>query len=560
MPVLALLFLFFGLAASTSPVFAEAESKPEATLLYVTPGGELRMANVSARETRLPVFSLAPGRNVRRMAVSPDGARVLLETAAASGLCSVWSLHLGTGRSDLLGTGLVLPGGRISPFSPDSRRVALRQQQGDRMVVFLVSTAKRVCAIAVPGSQEAPAWFGDGWRLAVPVETPADGSRIAIYDATRGTLVASTPAETVGVRYRFGRAEPGHLVYRETREGVDRWLAVLPSGETLETDEPLESALPADLPAGAVAELSPDGKWVAYTLNGALYLRYSDLGSESVELAPAKAFLWKPGAPLPERAPVPPPLPPAQSTRPTAPAVVPGVITLQVLSSEAVEGEPLEIAWEPGPHVATVRLSASVVRVPKGVVRRGAYAIPIARVPAAQRRFAWVVPWVDNITFVLRAEALSASARVLGRAERVVSFRPRELANERQDGIYVHLSRPGRQRLYVQEGGRLTMVFLCSGSSTRHLLPANQHPDAPHDHFGTFRITAKDPDHVSNLDSQWKMPYAMRYLAGHWIHVTARNQYYRLGRPGSHGCIRLHREDGIRLYNRTPVGTRVVIY
>ena len=42
----------------------------------------------------------------------------------------------------------------------------------------------------------------------------------------------------------------------------------------------------------------------------------------------------------------------------------------------------------------------------------------------------------------------------------------------------------------------------------------------------------KDIDHVSNIDPEWKMPYAMGYLNGHYIHQTSRNRYRKLaGRP-----------------------------
>ncbi|NLC58286.1 MAG: L,D-transpeptidase family protein [Armatimonadetes bacterium] len=554
MPIVIFLLL---LAALALPAPSFAAAAPDATILYLTPAGDLRLANVSTQETRLPNFSLAPGKQVRRFYVSPKGTHVLFETAAANGRCTAWVLDLATGVVGSLDTGLLLPRSGAHPFAPDGRRIALRSQEGEAIAIFSVSTRQRLQVLSAPGLQEAPAWFSDARHLAVPVRATNGGSRLALFDAVTGTRVAQTSEEGPEVSYHFQRVEPGFLVYREAREGVDRWLQVRANGELLETDEPLESsALPADLPTGVEAQASPDGKWVAYTAGGTLYLRYSDLGSESVDLTQATAFLWKPGPPLPER----PPSPPPADTRPSTPAVARGVLTLRTTSEEAVEGQPLEILWESGQGVASVRLTALVQRVPKGSEPRGAYTVAIPRVAAARGHYEWPVPWVDNVRFVLRAEALNTASQVLGRAELPLSFRPRELADQREDGIYVHLSQPERQRLYVQEGGRLTMVFLCSGASTRRRLPPTQHPDDPHDHYGTFRVLAKDPDHVSNLNPEWNMPYAMRYLAGHWIHVTSRNQYHRLGRPGSHGCVRLHRVDGIRLYERTPIGTRVVIY
>ncbi|MDH7571897.1 MAG: L,D-transpeptidase, partial [Armatimonadota bacterium] len=284
-----------------------------------------------------------------------------------------------------------------------------------------------------------------------------------------------------------------------------------------------------------------------------LYLRANAEGAEAVRLAAATDLEWKPGEPLPERPTLPPVAPPQAG-------LLSGILSLSVPRGEAVEAQGFEITWEADPRVAWVALSARVERTPKGGVARGSYTQPIARVPASQGRHVWQVPWLDNIRFVLRADALDGTRQVIGRAELPLAFRPAELAGEEADGIYIHLSRVSRQRLYVQEGGQLTMVFLCSGASTGQILPGHQHPDDPHDHYGTFRIQAKDPDHVSNLDPTWRMPYAMRYLAGHWIHVTARNQYYRLGRPASHGCVRLHMVDGRRLFQRTRIGELVKIY
>lgn len=547
---LLLLFLLL-LLLKNDPGYAQGATP--CTLLYLGQDGLLRMANVSEKEARLPKAPLLPGRRMRRLAVSPDGTRALLEGDGSNGQRPLWVLHLDSRRVLPLGTDYRWPDGAANPFSPDGKRIALRRYQEDRVDVFWATTGRRYQTLNLPGLQELPAWFGDSVHLAAPVQRGDGGSTLWILHSETGVVENQTLTTPDAVRYRFASSQPGLLVYRQTQAGIDLWWSVRVDGTTELTIEPEAPKVAPDLPEGVEGSPSPNGEWVAYLQVGGLCVRFNVEGAEAVRLADAKAFCWKPGPALAEQAVVP---------RPGASAVasVPGILTLQVLPTEAVEGEPLEITWQAGPQVTFVRLSAYLQRTPKGGIHRGTLTIPIARVAASLARYAWPVPWLDNIRFTLRAEALDSTLRPLARVEQALSFRPKELANEWRDGLFIHLSDPKRQRLYVQEGGQITMVMLCSGSSTGQLLPPHLHPDAPHDHYGTFTITAKDPDHVSNLDPTWKMPYAMRYLAGHWIHVTARNQYHRLGGPGSHGCIRLHHADGARLYQRTKIGEMVVIY
>ncbi len=71
---------------------------------------------------------------------------------------------------------------------------------------------------------------------------------------------------------------------------------------------------------------------------------------------------------------------------------------------------------------------------------------------------------------------------------------------------------------------------------------------------GTFRITQKNVDHVSNIYDV-PMPYFMRLTNyGIGLHV---GDVFRS--PASHGCIRMTREACVPLYHNAPSGTRVVI-
>ncbi len=76
---------------------------------------------------------------------------------------------------------------------------------------------------------------------------------------------------------------------------------------------------------------------------------------------------------------------------------------------------------------------------------------------------------------------------------------------------------------------------------------------------GTFRVYRKSRDHYSSLYGSW-MPYAMFFRGGVAVHYSpyfAADGYY----GGSHGCVNIRDKAGVaRLYDRVPIGTRVVVY
>jgi lipoprotein-anchoring transpeptidase ErfK/SrfK len=64
---------------------------------------------------------------------------------------------------------------------------------------------------------------------------------------------------------------------------------------------------------------------------------------------------------------------------------------------------------------------------------------------------------------------------------------------------------------------------------------------------GTFRPTALFRYHASTIYSGSPMPYAIFFLRGYAIHGSYEVRY--LGRPASHGCIRLHPSNAAALYS-----------
>ncbi len=64
---------------------------------------------------------------------------------------------------------------------------------------------------------------------------------------------------------------------------------------------------------------------------------------------------------------------------------------------------------------------------------------------------------------------------------------------------------------------------------------------------GTFRPTAVLRYHASTIYSGSPMPYAIFFLRGYAIHGSYEIKY--LGRPASHGCVRLHPTNAAALYS-----------
>jgi lipoprotein-anchoring transpeptidase ErfK/SrfK len=64
---------------------------------------------------------------------------------------------------------------------------------------------------------------------------------------------------------------------------------------------------------------------------------------------------------------------------------------------------------------------------------------------------------------------------------------------------------------------------------------------------GTFRPTAVVRYHASTIYSGSPMPYAIFFLRGYAIHGSYETRY--LGRPASHGCVRLHPVNAAALYS-----------
>jgi lipoprotein-anchoring transpeptidase ErfK/SrfK len=64
---------------------------------------------------------------------------------------------------------------------------------------------------------------------------------------------------------------------------------------------------------------------------------------------------------------------------------------------------------------------------------------------------------------------------------------------------------------------------------------------------GTFRPYALEVMHYSTVYDYTPMPYSIFFFGGFAIHGTSENR--NLGRPVSHGCVRLSRENARALFD-----------
>jgi len=92
------------------------------------------------------------------------------------------------------------------------------------------------------------------------------------------------------------------------------------------------------------------------------------------------------------------------------------------------------------------------------------------------------------------------------------------------------------QRMTVYVGGEKRHVFKVSTGKRGHATPS-----------GSFRVTLMKPMHYSRKYDNAPMPNSLFFTSrGHAIHATT--SVRNLGRPASHGCVRLSPRDARALY------------
>ncbi|ASP33709.1 L,D-transpeptidase [Labrenzia sp. VG12] len=92
------------------------------------------------------------------------------------------------------------------------------------------------------------------------------------------------------------------------------------------------------------------------------------------------------------------------------------------------------------------------------------------------------------------------------------------------------------QRLYLYVDGRLRSKWAVSTARKGYRTPT-----------GSWRPTRLERDWHSRKYNWAPMPYSVFFYGGYAIHGTT--DLKRLGRPASHGCIRLHPKHAAHLFN-----------
>lgn len=96
------------------------------------------------------------------------------------------------------------------------------------------------------------------------------------------------------------------------------------------------------------------------------------------------------------------------------------------------------------------------------------------------------------------------------------------------------------QRIYLYIDGALTYTWKTSTGKSGYTTPDfDRHPNGRiYDRYTSTKYPGGDYNGLGN------MPYAVFISGGYAIHGTPRGNWGRLGQTASHGCIRLHPDNG----------------
>ncbi len=113
--------------------------------------------------------------------------------------------------------------------------------------------------------------------------------------------------------------------------------------------------------------------------------------------------------------------------------------------------------------------------------------------------------------------------------------------------VVVRVSK-SRQMMYVYVDGYLERSYPVSTARGGYHTPS-----------GVYSPTSFDRNHRSSLYHNSPMPHSIFFRGGYAIHGSYDVDH--LGRPASHGCIRLDPGDAAELYGivRSSRGTRIVV-
>ena len=112
--------------------------------------------------------------------------------------------------------------------------------------------------------------------------------------------------------------------------------------------------------------------------------------------------------------------------------------------------------------------------------------------------------------------------------------------------LLIEIDKTSQRMIVSQDGSRLYTWPVSTGQRGY---------DTPGGEFTPFRM---EKDHYSREWDDAPMPNSIFFTKrGHAIHGT--EHVRNIGRPASHGCVRVPRWDAEWLYTQTPVGTPVTV-
>ncbi|PAQ07531.1 L,D-transpeptidase [Mesorhizobium temperatum] len=142
------------------------------------------------------------------------------------------------------------------------------------------------------------------------------------------------------------------------------------------------------------------------------------------------------------------------------------------------------------------------------------------------------------------AAVLTGAALLLGVGNGVA-----HAANRAANQIVARISL-SQQTMEVLVDGRPTFAWKVSTGDRAHVTPT-----------GSFKPTRMHQMWYSRKYDNAPMPHSVFFKGGYAVHAT--NFVKRLGRPASHGCVRLHPDNAADFYQLVeifgPANTRIVI-
>ena len=151
---------------------------------------------------------------------------------------------------------------------------------------------------------------------------------------------------------------------------------------------------------------------------------------------------------------------------------------------------------------------------------------------AAKDNAYWTRVWYKNNGYSLRNGKWVRTGKAVKRSKTRRSASKRSRSRSGRVVARVNLS---TQRMTVSRNGRVLHSWKVSSGRKGYRTPT-----------GTWTVHRMHKRYFSKKYHGAPMPYAMFYYRGFAIHGT--NAISRLGRPASHGCVRLHPSNAAKLF------------